>query len=263
MKKIASLLAGAAVLAMAVPAAAGNNIYQGSVGSGFTYNIPFVGTVGAGAVSNNTLLVGAADGLNALGSLPGYVALFTIDGNGRFSDNLGNETPTVNVTFSLKGNVTPHCVYFVGNADKNIDFGEIGINTMDVNPNAAFQMVGNAPSVDIDTNLAGCNSRNQVGIWKTNLKNNSATTQGYDPAVFTDTLDITATANYKAGAVGSTSAVAGAANHIVVAANENWKTAQHGAWKSPMRVTLNIANPTKALVAGTYTSSVAVEIRAY
>lgn len=266
MKKIASLMAGAAVLALAAPAAADGSIYQGSVATShnFNLNIPFVGSINvtAGAASNNTGLVGTADFFQTLNLLPNSISLFTIDSDG-FSGNVGTAEGQAGATFSLKGNVTPDCAYFVGNADTTIDFGEIGINALDTNPGAAFTMVGNAPSVEIDTNLAGCNTRNRVAIGKSNLKNYAADALGYDSNEFVAELKMTATANYKAGAAGQVVAVSSAANHITLGADETWKTSTHGAWKSPMKVTLDIQNPSKALVAGDYSGSVTVDILAY
>ena len=266
MKKIASLMAGAAVLALAAPAAAGGSIYQGSVATShnFNLNIPLYGSINltAGAVSNNTGLVATADLFQTLNWLPNSISLFTIDSDG-FSGNVGTAQGQAGATFSLKGNVTPDCAYFVGHADTTINFGEIGINALDTNPGAAFTMVGNAPSVEIDTNLAGCNTRNRVAIGKSNLKNYAADALGYDSNQFVAELTMTARANYKAGAAGQVDAVSSAANHITLGADETWKTSTHGAWKSPMKVTLDIQNPQKALVAGDYSGSVTVDILAY
>ncbi len=272
MKKIASLMAGAAVLALAAPAAADGSIYQGSVATSHNFNlsIPGVGSINltAGAASNNTTLVGVADLWQNAGPLPfgltfpNSISLFTIDSDG-FSGNVGTAEGQAGATFSLKGNVTPDCAYFVGHADTTINFGEIGINALDTNPGAAFTMVGNAPSVEIDTNQAGCNTRNRVAIGKSNLKNYAADALGYDSNQFVAELTMTARANYKAGAAGQVDAVSSAANHITLGADETWKTSTHGAWKSPMKVTLDIQNPSKALVAGDYSGSVTVDILAY
>lgn len=262
MKKIASLMAGAAVLALAAPAAADGPIYQGSTAS--TQNIspiPWV-PVYATVTTNNAGLVLAADVSQALGLLPNSISLFTISSDG-FEGNVGDAEGNAGATFSLKGNVTPDCAYFVGNAEKTINFGEIGINALDTNPGAAFTMVGNAPSVEIDTNLAGCNTRNRVAIGKSNLKNYAAAALGYDTNQFVAELKMTATANYTAGAAGAVTAVSAAANHITMGVDETWKTSTHGAWKSPMKVTLDIQNPSKALVAGDYSGSVTVDILAY
>ncbi|WP_409020321.1 hypothetical protein [Brevundimonas vesicularis] len=267
MKKIASLMAGAAVLALAAPAAADGSIYQGSVASSQTFSVFGVPVVASGT-TNNTAAVLAADAWQTagsalfLGNFPNSISLFTIDSDG-FDGNIGDAEGNAGATFSLKGNVTPDCAYFVGNADTTIDFGDIGINALDTNPGAAFTMVGNAPSVEIDTNLAGCNTRNRVGIGKSNLKNYAADALGYDSNEFVAELKMTATANYKAGAAGQVVPVNSAANHITLGVDETWKPSTHGAWKSPMKVTLQIQNPTKALVAGEYSGSVTVDILAY
>lgn len=266
MKKIVSLMAGAAAVALsAAPALAGPDIYQGSATG--SLNIPAIpillpNGINLSGTSTNTALVDAIDSLVNPG-VTSSIALFTIDSNG-FANNQGTaNSQNQGATFSLIGNVTPDCAYYVGNASKTIDFGQIGINANDNNPGAAFDMVGNAPSVDIDTNLAGCNTRNRVTINKANLKNGGAAGLGFDGAQFTDELQFTATARYTAGAVNSTAAVNGAANHIVVGAGATTASAQHGAWKSAMNIRLEVQNPGKSLVAGTYNGAVQLDISAY
>ena len=261
MKKIVSLMAGAAVLALAAaPALAGPDIYQGSATG--SVNIPILGLNLSGSTTN-TGLVGLADTAQGFGWLPDNVALFTIDSNGFANDQGTADASNIGATFSLTGTVTPDCAYYVGGASTTIDFGQIGINANDNNPGAAFDMVGNAPSVDIDTNLAGCNTRNRVTINKANLKNGGAAALGFDGAQFTDELQFTATANYAAGAVGSIAPVNGSANHIVVGAGATTGSAQHGAWKSAMNLRLQVQNPGKSLVAGTYNGAVQLDISAY
>lgn len=267
MKKIVSLMAGVAAVALsAAPALAGPDIYQGSVNFGAGNTSATLNTTGMNGLEQlaniaNLVIVGGADLANP--GVNSSVALFTIDSDG-FANNQGTaNSQNQGATFSLIGNVTPDCAYYVGNASKTIDFGQIGINANDNNPGAAFDMVGNAPSVDIDTNLAGCNTRNRVTINKANLKNNGAAGLGFDSDQFTDELQFTATANYAAGAVGSSSAVNSATNHIVIGAAATTGSAQHGAWKSAMNLRLQVQNPGKSLVAGTYNGAVQLDISAY
>lgn len=265
MKKFASLMAGVAAIAMAAPAFAGPSIYQGSVTGSYSYPgswWPPIPPFSVSGTSTNATLVGAVDSLVNPG-VDSSLALFTIDSDG-FANNQGNaNSQNQGATFSLTGTVTPDCAYYIGNASTSIDFGQIGINAQDNNPGAAFDMVGDAPTVDIDTNLAGCNTRSRVTVTKANLKNYGAAALGFDSAQFTDELKFTAVANYKAGAVGSTSAVSGAANHVSLGADETTDSAEHGAWKSAMNLKLDIQNPGKSLVAGTYNGAVTLDISAY
>lgn len=261
MKKIVSLMAGAAVLALsAAPALAGPDIYQGSATG--SVNIPGLGLNLSGSTTN-TGLVGLADFAQGLGWLPDNVALFTIDSGG-FANNSGTaDASNIGATFTLTGTVTPDCAYYVGGASTTIDFGQIGINANDNNPGAAFDMVGAPPVVDIDTNLAGCNTRNRVTITKANLKNAAAAGLGFDTNQFVDELKFIATANYAAGAAGSPVAVGAASNQFSVGADATTNNKEHGAWKSPMNLKLAVQNPGKSLVAGTYNGSVTVDISAY
>lgn len=254
MKKIVSLMAGAAVLALAAPAVAAGPVNQGAVtviGTDTTLNDYGLATLGWGA-----------DALaRFFGGEPNF-SVFTINSGG-FQGNNGT-VGAASATFSLTGLVQGDCSYYSGDANTNrtIDFGVIGINAVDTNANAAFHMAGNAPTVNIDTNLAGCNLKNRVTVTKANMKNASATGQGFDPAQFTDELRVRARARYTAGAVGQTTGVA-TQTYIDAGYGAAGGSSEHGAWKSPMYITLNIEDPNKALVAGTYSGSVSVALAAF
>lgn len=251
--KLASLMAGAALVALtATAASAGNPIYQGSVTThGTLFGFPVTST------STNTLAVAAADALNP--GVNSSTALFVI-GSAGFSNNSGTANATVNgASFSLSGSVSPDCAYYVGNASTTISFGQIGINAQDNNPTQAFEMVDASRSVSIDTNLAGCNTKNNVTVSKVNLVNTD--TAGFDALQFTDTLPFSIDVGYTAGAVGAEANAS--AQNWTLSANQSTDTRQHGAWKSPFEMTLNIPNPGKALLAGTYNGSVSVSITAY
>ena len=248
--KMISLLAGVAAVAVsATSAMAGPSIYQGSVTThGFF-----------GGTSNSTGDVLIADGLQAFNLLPGSVALFTIDSNG-FAGNTASTSTTNGATFSLKGNVTPDCAYYFGSANTTVDFGVIGINTSDNNPDAAFEMVGGARTLDINSNLAGCNTRNTVTFSKTDLSTTNGA--GFDPAQFTNVIPVTLQAKYTAGVVGGTSSVDEQTVTLEGAGNKSAAN-PHGAWKSSLDMRLTLSNPGKALLAGDYTGSVGVTIVAF
>lgn len=261
--KIASLLAGvAAASLMAAPALAEGPIFQGSRTTNVTNPLyPILGPQFITNTSNNTAIVWAQDQINS--GVGSSTALITIDSAG-FAGNQGDaNASTGNVAFSLTGNVSTDCAYYVGNANRTIAFGEIGVNLTDTNPGAAFEMVGVVPTVDIDTNLAGCNSRNRVTLSKVNLINSSATTQGFDEGQFTDTIKFSANANYAAGAAGTVGTVTGSTNQITLGVDQATDSRTHGAWKSAMRVRLAMVNPGKGLVAGDYAGSVTVNISAF
>ncbi|WP_284878465.1 hypothetical protein, partial [Brevundimonas sp. MEB006b] len=99
MKKFASLMAGAAALAMiAAPAMAGT-VYQGSVTTNTTVNIPFVGPVTVQNTTNNTAAVLVADLLNP--GLNSNTSLITISGSS--AANNGTASNNDGATFTLKG----------------------------------------------------------------------------------------------------------------------------------------------------------------
>ena len=254
MKKFASLMAGAAALALiAAPAMAGT-VYQGSVTNPL---FPFLG----GPNTNNTAAVVGADVLNNFGLLPGNVSLITISGSS--AGNNGTASNADGATFTLKGAVSTDCAYYTGNASTTIDFGTIGIYASDdTGPANAFDMTAPA-NVSIDTNLAGCNTSNTVTVSKNDIRglvNNSGA--GYDSNVFQANLPYSVIGTYTAGAVGSTAAATNG-NYINLAANANSTSASHGAWKSAMALNVNIPVPSKSLLAGAYEGQLTVNIQAF
>lgn len=258
--KIASLLAGVAAVALsATSALAGPSIYQGSATGSHTFTVFGIPVGTLSGTSTNAGIVGLADTAQALGALPGSVALFTISSDG-FAGNTASTSTTNGATFSLKGNVTPDCAYYFGSANTTVDFGVIGINTSDNNPDAAFEMVGGDRTLDINSNLAGCNTRNTVTFSKTDLSTTNGA--GFDPAQFTNVIPVKLVAKYKAGVVGGTSTVTEQAVTLANAGNQAAANT-HGAWKSSLDMRLTLANPNKGLLAGDYTGSVGVTIVAF
>ena len=265
MKKFASLMAGAAALAMiAAPAMAGT-VYQGSV-TGTVQITPPISTpfgtipgVSFTGTSNNTTIVGIADALNP--GVNSNVSLITISGSS--ANNNGTASNNDGATFTLKGAVSTDCAYYTGNASTTIDFGTIGIYASDdTGPANAFDMTAPA-NVTIDTNLAGCNTSNTVTVSKNDIRglvNNSGA--GYDSNVFQANLPYSVTGTYTAGAVGSTAAATNG-NYINLAANANSTSASHGAWKSAMALNVNIPVPSKSLLAGAYEGQLSVNIQAF
>ena len=247
--KMISLLAGVAAVALsATSALASGPVYQGSVTTP-TFFGPFT--------TNNTAAVLIADALNP--SVNSSTALITISSSG-FAGNTASTSTTNGATFSLKGNVTPDCAYYFGSANTTVDFGVIGINTSDNNPDAAFEMVGGARTLDINSNLAGCNTRNTVTFSKTDLSTTNGA--GFDPAQFTNVIPVKLVAKYKAGVVGGTSTVT---EQTVTLSNAGNQAAAntHGAWKSSLDMRLTLSDPNKGLLAGDYTGSVGVTIVAF
>lgn len=245
--KLASVLAGATAVALALTATAASAsgpVYQGSVTThGFF-----------GGTTNNSVAVLAADLLNP--GIGDSTALMTIKSLG-FAGNTSSASTNNGATFSLSGNVTPDCAYYIGDTVTSVNFGTIGINTSDNNPDAAFEMVGGDRTLAISSNLAGCNTRNTVTFSKTDLSNSSGA--GFDAAQFTNVIPVELTASFKAGVVGATGN-AGQQNVSLTATGSQAAAGTWGAWKSPLDMVVKMKNPNKGLLAGSYTGTVGVTI---
>ena len=202
----------------------------------------------------------AANRLNAqTGNLPEISAVYFL---GSSSGNNGTASLTDGATFTLKGNVTKDCAFYSGTGNQTLDFGTIGIYANDTaGPALAFDMVDDA-EVTIYTNLAGCNSANEVKLSKNDVRglvNNSH--DGYDTNVFQANLEYTVDATYTAGPRGQ--AIAASSQTLSIAANGDQAARQHGAWKSPMAIAVKIPVPSKSLVAGNYEGNLTVQIQAF
>lgn len=264
--KLASVLAGATAAALALTAtaaSAGPEIHRGATNRSYLGNFPNIlnqalGTTLSvqGSTRGSTFLNPVRSAVLAGNTLDSEVALFTIDSDG-FSDNIGTVNTSNSATFSLSGTVTPDCAYYTGGTTQSIEFGQIGINAQDNNPDAAFEMVDSQRSVDINSNLAGCNTKNTVKFTKTDLQNASAA--GFDADQFTNVIPVELQAKFKAGGVGAT---ANASQQTVTlsAAGNVASESSYGAWKSPLDMKVTMRNPGKGLLAGSYTGTVGLTI---
>lgn len=245
MKKIAFLAGVAAASLVASAASAGAPIYQGSV------------DFGPGGDQNNPILVGAGQFANAFGA---DLSVFTIQGGA--ANNIGTANTTDTNTFSLTGNVTPDCSFYVGNASKSINLGQIGVQTNpNVGLNAAFDMAAPA-SVDIDTSVAGCNTKNTVTISKSNAAGLvSDNTSNFDTNQFTNVLPYDLKASWTGVALGANAA--GSTQNLQLLANNANAQASvaQGAWKSAVAIDIDVPVPSKSLVAGNYNGSVTIELK--
>lgn len=175
--------------------------------------------------------------------------------------NIGNAGTSDGATFTLRGNVSPHCVFYTGSeSNLNFNFGQIGIYASENHgPALAFDQVAGAKLM-FRTNLAGCNTKNKVTLSRPSsaLKNTPAF--GYDSAQFTAEIPFSVKAAYTAG-----SAAAGqntASPKTLSLTNSNSASDTHGAWKSPMEITVSLDQASKSLVAGDYTGSFSIQIQA-
>lgn len=260
--KLASVLAGATAVALALTAtaaSAGPAVYRGAATGTLSTPIGSItGTVKTGdsffGFNYGTPTIQALDAANP--GINSNIALFTIDSAG-FSNNSGTANTSNSATFSLSGTVTPDCAYYTGGTTQSIEFGQIGINAQDNNPDAAFEMVDSQRSVDINSNLAGCNTKNTVKFTKTDLQNASAA--GFDADQFTNVIPVELQAQFKAGVVGATTNASQQTVTLSAAGNVASESS-YGAWKSPLDMKVTMRNPGKGLLAGSYTGTVGLTI---
>ena len=262
MKKLASLLAGVAAVALSAGAASADTIYQGSVTTQGFLGGTYAGSL-QGQGLGNAIGLGAVVAADIANNWVGLSNTSLITVSGGSAGNNGTASLTDGATFTLKGAVTKDCAYYTGNANTTIDFGTIGIYASDnTGPAAAFDMTAPA-NVSINTNLAGCNTSNTVSVSKNDIRglvNNSGV--GYDSNVFQASLPYSVSGSYTAGAVGSTAA-ATSGNWIELGTNANATSATHGAWKSAMSLDVSIPVPAKSLLAGSYEGQLTVSITAF
>ncbi|MFK4057521.1 hypothetical protein [Brevundimonas sp. NPDC046655] len=265
--KFASVLAAAAAATLALTAtaaSAGPEIHRGATTRSLIGNTPNLINQALGTAINYQgstrdagFLVGPVTAaVNSGANLHPGIALFTMDSNG-FADNQGTANASSGATFSLTGSVTPDCAYYTGGTDTTVNFGQIGINAQDNNPDAAFEMVGGDRTLDINSNLAGCNTKNTVTFSKTDLSTNAAA--GFDGAQFTATIPVELSAQFTAGAVGATNNASLQTVSLLQAGNQTVPNS-YGAWKSSLNMQVKMKNPGKALLAGTYNGTVGVTI---
>lgn len=250
--KIASLLAGVAVVALsatAVSAQSVNTFSRGQYVDTF-FGVP-VGHNNVGASATNL-----ARANNPNSSLSAWHAI-----GGAFGD-IGTAVEEDGATFSMSGTVSTDCAFYTGSSNSlSFDFGQIGVYVSDnTGPAAAFTMVAPA-AMNFDTNLAGCNTANTVSISKNDIRglvNNSG--GGYDSNVFQANLPYIVAATYTAAAVNTVAG--GSQQTLTVAANANANQRTHGAWKSNMDIEVTIPQASQALLAGQYNGNFTVTIAA-
>jgi len=260
MKKV--LIAGVAIASLfSASAASADDVYNWSISGGVgpltgvvnntqVGSVPFVGGILVGLTEGIAIPAIQSNGVNA------NLSLITLTGHSE-GDNGTAQTSTSN-TFALTGDVNPDCSFFVGNVNTTIDFGTIGIEARDnVGPASAFDMTAPA-TAQIQTNVAGCNTRNLVRVTKGNADGMSnPSTSGYDPAQFTNKLPYSVAVAFNGSAPNSAAAQAGSFN---VDASEQTDSQLHGAWKSVFTMNVNVPPPSLSLLAGTYTDTVNVTL---
>lgn len=273
--KTLRLLAGVAALALMSTAAQAGDVYHASMavyqpgGNGPT--VPYNGgnwfVFGNGTFNETQPFVGQpADFAEAYLQGASSQVMNTnanvsmIEIIGFSADNNGTAETTITNDFSLSGTVTPDCSFFVGNVDRSIDFGVIGIEARDnVGPANAFDMTAPATAT-IETNVAGCNTRNRVTVEKGRATGMRADTNaGFDETQFTNDLDYTVTATWQ-GSNPNGGAQAPTSESLTVGLNDRRNSTRQGAWKSVFLLDIEVPVPALSLLAGEYEDTLTVTL---
>ncbi|WP_297803137.1 hypothetical protein [uncultured Brevundimonas sp.] len=262
--KIASLFAGAAAIALIASSAQAGEIHRGQYQLfGSTQNVGITNT-GIGfvdAIARGYADANLANAGGVLGPISDTFSAWHAYGNST-GDN-GTAESSDHAQFTLKGKVNTDCALYSGSSQSHtLDFGTLGIYASDnTGPANAFDMVDDA-TVSIYTNLAGCNTANNVVLSKNSVQGlvNTGNTGGFDTNVFQKNLPFKVVANYTAGTDGVEEA--GSPQTLTADVGDLSATRAHGAWKSPLALHVTIPAPTASLLAGDYSGWVRVEISA-
>lgn len=178
------------------------------------------------------------------------------------SGNSQTASPTVTNTWLIKGTVTKDCSYYGGSSTAHtLDFGTIGVNTnSNTNVNSAFDMMSSASAV-VNSTTAGCNFNNTVKLTKNQLGLVNGAAGGYDSDEFQANIPYRATATFE-GTTNTGGPAAGSTQNVVADLGDAQKVEQFGAWRSDMTLTIFAPAPSKALVAGNYSDTLTVELKA-
>ena len=178
-------------------------------------------------------------------------------------DNVGDAGQTDGATFTLRGTVSPHCVFYTGSSDDlNFNFGRIGIYASENHgPALAFDQVEGA-KLKFRTNVAGCNTKNSVTLDRDSAYLEAAVDFGYDAEQFTNKIPFDVVAKFKAPNVSQGSHQARDVNLSLEGSSTRPASREYGAWKSPMEIVVDLGTAQKSLVAGDYTGSFSVTIQA-
>lgn len=240
-------------------------VYGANIG-GYNANIPIATntTVGQAIVNGFNIgpfhVPGTDDIRNAL---PADQQGSRYEQNSTVAGNTENASPTVSAKFTLSGTVDKDCSYYTGgNSAQTINLGTIGVQTgNNVNNTLAFDQVSPI-TANINSSTAGCNTQNQITITKTNgvagLLNTAAIS--YDQNQFTNAIPYSVTAKWTGVALGAP--VAGTPQTLVAAETDSFKAVQVGAWRSELDLAVNAPAPGKGLIAGTYSDTITVELKA-
>lgn len=225
-------------------------------------SLPFIGPVSGPAAAQNTWDAAQTPLSNALGlqqvSGARYQQSSTTQGDTEAA------TATQTAKFTLSGTVNPDCSFYSAsnNGQQAINLGTIGVRTgNNDNVTVAFNQV-DAINANVNTSTAGCNTQNQITITKGNGASGllNAAAVAYDTNQFTNKIPYSVKATWQGVALGAPTI--GTQQTLTAAANDSFKAVQVGAWRSAFNLDVNAPVQSKGLIAGTYSDTITVELKA-
>jgi hypothetical protein len=251
--KINQLLAGVAAMSLIAGVANAGSFSQSAAHGPF-------GLSGAANNQGPALLAIAANATSAF--FGGDEVASWVSASGSVANDIGT-AGNDSAAFTLTGTVSQDCSFYTGGLNTTLNFGQIGINTLDTGGvDDAFDMVGPA-TANIETNAAGCNTKNEVRITKTNGADGmkSDFNGSYDGAQFQANLPYEVSASWTGVVPGNASATASGQSLNVATTAPSGVKAQ-GAWKSHFEIDITVPVASKSLVSGTYSDTLTIELAA-
>lgn len=161
--------------------------------------------------------------------------------------------------FSVTGSVTATCVL------GTFGSASLGTITVDLTPGGSnlFKVTTPINTTGPSTN-GGCNDGVTVGLTKSALGlTTTPDGSGYDTNVFQSNIPYAVTAFWSGPARGSTGAGVTATQQVTTGASAQVATATGGAFISPINTVISVPVTSKAVLAGTYTDTVGVQLAVF
>lgn len=191
--------------------------------------------------------------MKLLSTLAASAAISAVLAGSAFAQSTTAPTQTFNVT----GTVAAACVLGAFNGS-----AAVGPITVDLTPGDANLFKITQPIIKVGpTAQGGCNDGVTVGVTKSAL---GMTTQpdgsGYDPAVFQANIPYSVAVLWSGPSSGQSNTTT---QQVVVASNQQIAIGTGGAFISPINSVISIPATSKAVLAGTYTDTVGVQLAVF
>lgn len=225
-------------------------------------SLPFIGPVSGPAAAQNLWNAAQTPLSNALGAQQISGARYQQSSSA--PTNSDTATATQTAKFTLTGTVDKDCSFYSGsnNGQQAINLGTIGVRTgNNDNVTIAFNQNG-AINANVNTSTAGCNTQNQITITKGNGASGllNAAAIAYDTNQFTNKIPYSVKATWQGVALGAPTT--GTQQTLTATTDDSFKAVQVGAWRSAFNLDVNAPVQPLGLIAGTYSDTITVELKA-